>query len=103
MTSLISVLDNRSRAIPRACMWGIAIGCTIGCTPTPDGVGPNRLHLSFCSDPYGLEQRTLGIASVPQGTNKFITLNGERACSARQAETKQQQQQLMKSKKLFGS
>ena len=64
-----------------------------GCTPTPNGVGPNRPHLSFCSEPFGLEQRTLGIASVPQGTKQFIALNGERACSARQAETRQQQQQ----------
>ena len=64
-----------------------------GCTPTPDGVGPNRPHLSFCSEPFGLEQRTLGIASVPQGTKEFVILNGEWACSARQAETNQQQQQ----------
>ena len=47
--------------------------------------------LSFCSEPFGLEQRNLGIASVPQGTKQFIALNGERACSARQAEAKQQQ------------
>ena len=38
------------------------------------------------------EQRTLGIASVPQGTKQFIALNGERACSARWAEAIQQQQ-----------
>ena len=59
-----------------------------GCTWTPNGVGPNRPHLSFCSAPFGLEQRTLGIASVPQGTKQFIALDGERACSARQAEAK---------------
>ena len=50
--------------------------------------------LSFCSEPFGLERRTLGIASVPQGTMQFIALNGERACSARRAEATQQQQQL---------
>ena len=43
-------------------------------------------HLSFCSEPFGLEQRTLGIASVLQGTKQFIALNGERGCSATQAE-----------------
>ena len=63
------------------------------CTLTPNGVRPNRPHLSFCSEPFGLEQCTLGIASVPQGTKQFIALNGERACSARRAETTQQQQQ----------
>ena len=30
----------------------------------------------------------LGIASVPLGTKQFISLNGERACSARQAEAR---------------
>ena len=39
-------------------------------------------HLSFCSEPFGLEQRTLGIALVPQGTKQFIAINGERACWA---------------------
>ena len=47
-----------------------------GCTPTADGVGPHRPHLSFCSEQFGLEQRTLGIASVRQGTKQFIALNG---------------------------
>ena len=59
--------------------------------PTPNGVGPNRPHLSFYSEPFGLEQRTLGIASVPQGTKQFIAINGERTCSARQAGANQQQ------------
>ena len=55
----------------------------------------NLPHLSFCSDPLGLEQRTLEIASVPQGMQRFIYLDWERACSARQDETKQQQQQVL--------
>ena len=59
-----------------------------GCTPSPNWVGPNLPHLS-CSDPFGLEQRTLGIASVVQGTRQFIALNEKRACSARQAEARQ--------------
>ena len=62
-----------------------------GCTLTPNRVGPNRPYLSFCSEPFHLEQCTLGIALVPQGTKQFIALNGEQACSARQAEAKQQQ------------
>ena len=63
-----------------------------GSTTTPVGGGPKRPHLS-CSEPCGMEQLTLGIASVPQGTKQFIGLNGERACLARQAEGNQQQQQ----------
>ena len=63
-----------------------------GCIPTPHRVGSNRPHLSFCSEPFGLEQRTLGIASVPQGTKQFIAINGELEYSARQATAKQQQQ-----------
>ena len=42
--------------------------------------GPNRPHLSYWPEPFGLEQRTLGIAS---GTKQFIALNGKRSCSAR--------------------
>ena len=63
-----------------------------GCTPTPNGVGPNLPHLSFCSAPFSLEQRPLGIALAPQGTKQFVALNGDRTCSARQAEARQQQQ-----------
>ena len=73
-----------------------------GCTQTPNGVGPNRPHLSFCSEPFGLEQRTLGIASVPQGTKQFIACNGERACSTRQAEARRQQQQHLSGAPLRG-
>ena len=43
-----------------------------GCTPTLEssdpGCQPNRPYFSVCSEPGGLEQRTLGVASVPQGT-----------------------------------
>ena len=48
-----------------------------GFTQTPNTVWPNRPHLSFCSEPFGQEQRTLEIASVPQGTKQFIALNGD--------------------------
>ena len=48
-----------------------------GCTMTPNRVGPNCTHSSFCSEPFGQDQhRTLGIASVPQGTKLFIALKG---------------------------
>ena len=33
-------------------------------------------HLFFCSEPFILEQRTLGIALVPQGTKQLISLMG---------------------------
>ena len=57
--------------------------------PRLQTVGPNRPHLSFCTEPFGLEQRTMGIASAPQGMKQFMAVNGERACSARQAEQAQ--------------
>ena len=35
--------------------------------PAGGRVGPNHPHLSFCTEPCGLEQCTLGLASVPWG------------------------------------
>ena len=37
---------------------------------------PNRPHLSFCSEPSCQGQRTLRIASAPQGTRQFIVFMG---------------------------
>ena len=68
---------NQHKCSPKCPLLGVPLcgGCTL--TPEPvwlkfEPVGSNRPHLSFCSEPCGLEQRTLGqhtlgIASVPQG------------------------------------
>ena len=79
-----------SRASRRRC-WGHLLIYTSwsrvplrgGWTPTLKGVGPNHAHLSFCCEPFGQEQRTQGIASVPKWMKQFITPNGNQADSAR--------------------
>ena len=52
------------------------------------------VHLSFCSVPFGLEQLTLGIASVPQETKQFIALNGEMPARPDRPQAKVKQQRV---------